>query len=249
LIPRPLAIRAWSREHRDLLPPYIGEVAAYILAGQLVLGAVGLVAGLAVVGALRAAQLLLGPLNVVVQGFYLVAVPEAVKVLRRSARRFTELSLAAGLSLAAAAVAWTLFLVLLPESIGRGLMGDVWDPAHTVLLTWGLAFAAINLGTGASIGLRALAAARRTLRAAVVTSIVGFGGAVVGARLGGLEGSAWGFLITQLFGVGVWWWEFRGGMRDHAQAGVGGAAGQPADPQLVGSGAVPDVGPDGLEPR
>jgi O-antigen/teichoic acid export membrane protein len=218
LIPRPMAARGWWREHRDLLPPYIGEVAAYILAGQLLLYAVGLVAGLAVVGALRGAQILLGPLNVVVQGFYLVAVPEAVKILRSSARRFTRLCLAAGLALAAPAVAWTIILVLLPESFGLALMGAVWDPAHAVLLTWGLAFAAINLGTGASIGLRALAAAPRTLRAAVVTSIIGFAGAVVGALVAGLEGTAFGFLITQVIGIGVWWWEFRGGMRDHARA-------------------------------
>jgi O-antigen/teichoic acid export membrane protein len=215
LIPRPRAARRWSVEHRDLLPPYIGETAAYILAGQLMLYAVGLVAGLAVVGALRAAQILLGPLNVVVQGFYLVAVPGAVNVLRNSARRFETLCVAAGLLLAAVALAWAVILVLLPESFGRTLMGSVWGPAHDILLVWGLAFAAINLGTGASIGLRALAAARRTLRAAVVTSIAGFVGAVGGAFLGGLAGSSLGYLIAQAVGIGVWWWEFRGGMRDH----------------------------------
>jgi O-antigen/teichoic acid export membrane protein len=218
LLPRPAATRRWSMEHRDLLPAYIGETAAYILAGQLVLYAIGLVAGLAVVGALRAAQILLGPLNVVVQGFYLVAVPEAVRVLRTSARRFEQLCLVAGLALAGVAIAWTLFLVLLPESVGEALLGDVWPPAHSVLLAWGLAFAAINLGYGASIGLRALAAAPRTLRAAVVTSVLGFVGAVAGALVGGLQGTANGFLITQVVGIGVWWWEFRRGMRDHAVA-------------------------------
>ena len=217
--------RLLPRDYRD--PPLVDraprppagvhrETAAYILAGQLVLYAIGLVAGLAVVGALRAAQILLGPLNVVVQGFYLVAVPEAVRVLRTSARRFEQLCLVAGLALAGVAIGWTLFLVLLPESVGEALLGDVWPPAHSVLLAWGLAFAAINLGYGASIGLRALAAAPRTLRAAVVTSVLGFVGAVAGAVVGGLQGTANGFLITQVVGIGVWWWEFRRGMREHA---------------------------------
>lgn len=228
--PRPLAARGWSLEHRDLLPSYIGEVAAYILVGQLLLYAVGLVSGLATVGALRAAQILLGPLNVVVQGFSLVAVPGAVQVVRTSARRLTELCVVAGLVLAAAAIAWTLFLVLLPQSFGQTLLGDVWDPAHSVLLAWGLSFAAINLATGAVIGLRALAAARRTLRAAVATSVLGFAGAVAGAALGGLESTAWGFLITQVAGIGVWWWEFRGGIRDHAGAVGEGAGLLPAAP-------------------
>ncbi len=221
LIPRPTAARGWWREHHDLLPPYIGEVAAYILSGQLLLGAVGLVAGLAVVGALRGAQVLLGPLNVVVQGLYLVVMPEAVKVLRKSARRLAQICLAAGLSLAAVAVVWTVILVLLPEAVGLTLMGDVWDPAHSVLFAWGMAFAAINLGTGASIGLRALAAAPRTLRAAVVTSVIGFAGAVIGAATAGIQGAAWGLLITQVIGIGVWWWEFRGGLHDRARAESG----------------------------
>ena len=56
VVPRPTATRRWTTEHRDLLPSYIGETAAYILSGQLVLYAVGLVAGLAVVGAIRASR-------------------------------------------------------------------------------------------------------------------------------------------------------------------------------------------------
>jgi O-antigen/teichoic acid export membrane protein len=244
VLPRPMAARSWSIEHRDLLPSYIGEVSAYILSGQLVLYAIGLVAGLAVVGALRAAGLLLGPLNVVVQGFYLVAVPEAVKVLHTSTRRFTELCLAAGLILASVAVAWTLFLVFLPESVGRALLGDVWIPAHSVMLAWGLSFAAVNLASGASIGLRALAAAPRTLRAAVVTSIVAFVGTVAGAMLGGLQGTATAMLITQVFGIGVWWWEFRGGMRDYARSGDG-ATDSVGSPQLAGAAAASWIDPGG----
>ena len=111
-------------------------------------------------------------------------------------------------------------------------------------LTWGLCFSAVNLAYGPSIGLRALAAAPRTLRAAVVTSVMGFVGAVTGAKLGGLEGTAMGFLVTQVFGIGVWWWEFRGGMRDYVRGGdaatdrVGGA-------QLASTGAVPWIDPSG----
>lgn len=223
--PRPMLARSWVNEHRDLLPAYVGETASYILAGQLVLYAVGLVAGLAVVGTVRAAQLLLGPLNVVVQGLYLVAVPEAVRVLRGSARRFVEICVAAGLAVAGASLAWTLFLVLLPESIGNALLGDVWIPAHSILLVMGLAYTVVNLAAGASIGLRALAAAPRTFRAALVTSVAGFTGAVAGAAVAGAEGVAWGFFITQSVGIVVWYLEFRGGMRDHERTGDGAAKG------------------------
>jgi O-antigen/teichoic acid export membrane protein len=246
VLPRPLLARSWTIEHRDLLPSYIGETAAYILSGQLVLYAIGLVAGLAVVGAIRAAQLLLGPLNVVVQGLYLVAVPEAVRVLRRSTRRFVEICLAAGLALGGVSFAWTLFLVFLPESIGEALLGEVWIPAHSILLVMGLAYTAVNIAAGASIGLRALAAAPRTFTAAAATSVAGFVGAVTGAAVAGLEGTAAGFFVTQTIGIGVWWWEFRGGMRDHDRAGNGAADGV-GSPRLAGAGGNTWVDPTGLD--
>ena len=70
--------------HRDLVPA--------LLAGSLVeLGgqtattfAIGLVAGLATVGTLRAGQLVLSPLFVLFQGVTLVAPPEAARLLRAS---------------------------------------------------------------------------------------------------------------------------------------------------------------------
>jgi O-antigen/teichoic acid export membrane protein len=246
VLPRPTLARSWTIEHRDLLPAYVGETAAYILSGQLVLYAIGLVAGLAVVGAVRATQILLGPLNVVVQGLYLVAVPEAVRVLRRSTRRFVEICLGAGLALGAVSLAWTLFLVFLPESIGEALLGDVWGPAHSVLLVMGLAYTAVNLAAGASIGLRALAAAPRTFKAAAATSVAGFSGAVAGASVAGLEGTAMGFFVTQSIGIVIWWWEFRGGMRDHYRAGDGAASGI-AGSQLAGTGGTAWVDPGGLD--
>jgi len=246
VLPSPTLARSWTLEHRDLLPSYIGETAAYILSGQLVLYAIGLVAGLAVVGAVRAAQILLGPLNIVVQGLYLVAVPEAVLVLRRSVRRLVELCLAAGLAVAGVSVAWTLFLVFLPESIGEALLGEVWIPVHSILLVMGLAYTAVNLTAGASIGLRALAAAPRTFTAALITSVVGFTGAVVGASVAGLEGTAAGFLVTQTFGIGVWWWQFRGGIRDHYRAGNG-AATEAGGPRLAAAGETRGIDPTGLD--
>ena len=214
VVPRPSAVRAWWHEHRDLLPPYIGEFAANTLAGQLMVYAVGFVAGLAVVGAQRGAQVLLGPIYVVVQGVYLVAVPEAVRVLRTSVRRLALFCVGAGVALAAFAMAWTVALLLIPDPLGIALMGEVWTASREIVLNWGLSFAAVNVGVGAAIGLRALEAAARTLRAAAIGSAAQFVGAVAGAYVGGVVGAAWGYLAACLIWIAIWWWEFRAAVRD-----------------------------------
>ena len=214
LLPRPLQARAWWHEHRDLLPSYIGEFAAYTLSGQLMLYAIGWIAGLGAVGALRGAQVLLGPIHVIVQGAYLVAVPEAVRFLRSDPGRFAWFAVASAAILGVIAIVWTLVLVVIPTGIGTMLMADVWEAAHEVVLVWGLAFAAINFAGGAGIGLRAIAAARRTLRAASISSVLVFLGAIVGVMVAGVQGAGVGYLLMALVGIGVWWREFRLGLRD-----------------------------------
>jgi O-antigen/teichoic acid export membrane protein len=229
VVPRPAMARSWYREHQDLLPPYIGEFGANQLAGQLFLYAVGVVSGLAVVGTLRAAQILVGPLYVVVQGSYLVAVPEAVRVAQRSGRRLLELCALAAAGLAGVGVAWGLVLEFVPDAIGTALIGEVWAPVHQILLVWALSFGAVNIGIGALIGLRALAAAGPTFRAAVIANSAGFIGGVGGAALGGAQGATWGYLVAQVFGAAVWWYELRGVLRRHRPAD---AVEAPAAPEI-----------------
>ena len=220
VVPRMTRARAWAHEHRDLLPPYIGEFAANALAGQLMLYTVGFIAGLAAVGALRGANVLLGPIHVVVQGTYLVAVPEAVHFLRTDIRKFVAFCIGASAVLGAVAIAWTTALLLIPDDLGTELLGEVWEPAMAVVPIWGVAFAVVNLAAGAAIGLRALAAAQRTLQGAAITSAASFAGANVGAVGGGAVGAAWGYLVAWIPGLAWWWWLFRVALRQHLAEGV-----------------------------
>jgi O-antigen/teichoic acid export membrane protein len=216
--PRITASRAWTHEHRDLLPPYIGEFAAQILAGQLMLYSIGWIAGLAAVGALRGANVLLGPIHVIVQGTYLVAVPEAVHLLRTDLRKFVAFCIGASAVLGAVGIGWTAMLVLIPQEFGVALLGEVWDAALEIVPIWGVAFAVVNLAAGAAIGLRAMAAARRTLNAAAVASVGSFAGANIGALAGGVVGAAWGYLATWVVSLGWWWWQFRLGLDEYRDA-------------------------------
>ena len=84
VIPRPPNVWAWVSQHRDLAFRYLAENASNSGAGQLRIYGVGAIAGLAAVGYVQAAGLLMGPFLVIFLGISLVTVPEATRVLRHS---------------------------------------------------------------------------------------------------------------------------------------------------------------------
>ena len=215
LLPRLAGVRAWFHQQRDLGLRYLAENVSNSGGAQLRMYGLGAIAGLADVGAVRGAQLLLGPFLAVLMGLSLVAVPEAARVLRRSPRRLPLFCLLLGGGQAAAALAWGVALLfLLPDNIGRYLLGSVWQSAAVLILPTTLSVMNAGLSTGAASGLRALGAARRSLRAQLLTSAAYVTGGLVGAAVAGALGSAWGVALATLFGAAVWWWQLRAGLRE-----------------------------------
>ncbi len=216
--PLPRMATTWWREQRDIAGRYAGEVATDALAGQISLYAIAAIAGLATVGALRASDLLLGPLNVLLQGLYLVAIAEGVRFLRVSARRLRDACLLLSAGLAGATIVWGSAMLALPEGVGTSLLGASWGPGRAVLFPGMLALAGLSTIIGAWVGLRSLAAARRSFRARVVSSTTTLSCAVAGAMLGGTSGAAWGFVVGNWIGVVIWWWQFVAALREHQMA-------------------------------
>lgn len=207
VVPAPRAMRAWLREHRDLAPRLAIE--ALILSGtqQVLLVAIGIVAGLASVAAVRAGQILLNALHIVTFGLYLAVVPEAVRVLQRSAAALRRLCILVASGLAAITILWGIVLFALPASIGQALLGETWDSAHQLIIPLALVNAAAGVQTGAVVGLRALASASRSLQARSASSALMFAGGFVGAELGGAIGTAWGMALGVTAGAFVWWFQ------------------------------------------
>jgi hypothetical protein len=68
----------------------------------------------------------------------------------------------------------------------------------------------------ALVGLRALAAPKRSLLARLVSAITLVVGTIVGASLGGsTRSAAYGVAIGMWVGVVFWWWEFHLAIRDY----------------------------------
>jgi O-antigen/teichoic acid export membrane protein len=215
ILPRLDRARSWLSEHRDLGPRYLVENLSISGSYQLRMYGLGAIAGVASVGTVRGAEILLGPFFIVLSGVGLVAVPEAARVLRRSARSLPRFCLLLGGAQAAAALVWGLTLmVALPDGWGEQLLGDVWLPASVLLLPATLSVMNASFSTGAAAGLRALGVARRSLRAQLIASAAYLVGGVGGAAAGGALGSAWGAACATFTGAIVWWSFLRAGMRE-----------------------------------
>jgi O-antigen/teichoic acid export membrane protein len=214
LRPRPAGARRWLREHRDLGYRYLVENVGVSGASQLRAYGLGAIVGVAAVGVVRGAELLLGPFMAVLMGLSLVTVAEAARVLRRAPHRLGGFCLVLGGGQAVAALLWGGALLLVPDRLGELVLGDVWSAASALIVPVTLGVAGAGLGTGAAAGLRALAAARRSLRCQLFASACYVAGGLGGAVAGGTAGSAWGAAAASVCGSAVWWSQLRAALRE-----------------------------------
>ncbi|MFD6554024.1 hypothetical protein [Streptomyces sp. NPDC058398] len=215
--PRMTGARGWISEQRDLGYRYLVENVGLSGAYQLRAYGLGVIVGVSAVGAVRGAELLLGPFLAVLMGLSLVTVAEAARVLRRAPHRLHTFCLLLGGGQAAAAVLWGAALLLVPDRLGELVLGGVWHSAAQLIVPATLGVAGASLGTGAAAGLRALGAARRSLRCQMFASVCYAGGGLGGAALAGTVGSAWGVAAATLTGAAVWWLQLRSALREHRQ--------------------------------
>jgi O-antigen/teichoic acid export membrane protein len=214
--PRPSLTRVWLREHRELGSRYMVENMANSGAGQLRSYGVAAIIGVGAVGAIRGAELLLGPFMTLLMGLNLVTVPEAARVLRRAPHRLERFCLILGGGQALAALGWGLALLfVVPESVGQYVLNAVWDYAKPLILPVTLSLTAAGVIAGAGAGLRALGAARRSLRTQLIASCGYLGGGIAGALLAGAAGATWGSAIALWGGAVLWWLQLRVALHEH----------------------------------
>ncbi|MEV4232128.1 hypothetical protein AB0J81_34670 [Streptomyces bobili] len=212
--PRMTGARGWLREQRDLSYRYLVENVGVSGASQLRAYGLGAIVGVGAVGAIRGAELLLGPFLAVLMGLSLVTVAEAARVLRRAPHRLARFCLVLGAGQAVAALLWGAALLLVPGRLGELVLGDVWDSASALIVPAALGVAGAGLGTGAAAGLRALGAARRSLRSQLFASACYVGGGLGGAAVAGTAGSAWGVAGATVCSSAVWWLHLRSALRE-----------------------------------
>jgi len=215
--PRTTGAREWLREHHDLGYRYLVENVTNSGASQLRAYGLGAIVGVGAVGVIRGAELLLGPFMAVLMGLSLVTVAEAARVLRRAPHRLGTFCLLLGGGQAAAALFWGGALLLVPDRVGQLVLGGVWSSASELIVPVTLGVAGAGLGTGAAAGLRALGAARRSLRSQLIASACYVIGGLGGAVVAGTVGSAWGVAAATVCGSAAWWLHLRSALRERHQ--------------------------------
>ncbi|MDF6040669.1 hypothetical protein LRD69_00500 [Streptomyces sp. JH14] len=155
-----------------------------------------------VVGALRGATTLFGPLNVL----FTSATSFGPPLLGRLASERRRIRATAGLAaaLAVTAAAWATALALLPDGVGRHLLGDTWPAASALLPATGSQYTAMAVGTCGLLALRMLDP-RTTLTIQVVFSLASVAFLAGGYVLGGVPGAAWGLCLGSACKAAATW--------------------------------------------
>jgi hypothetical protein len=206
----------WLVANWDLCPRYMAENLSVAGARQLRFTALAVFSTLSVVGDVRAAEVLRGPFLVIVMGLGLVAVPEAVTVMRRSPERLRTFCLLLGSAEALAAALWgAIILIWLPHGLGQLLLGHIWKATSPLVLPTMISGAISCFAVGGSVGLHALGLARRSLRAQLVWAGAYLIGGVGGAIIGGGQGTSWGVVGATLVGAVYFQFEFDRGLAEH----------------------------------
>jgi len=215
MAPTLLSTRRWLGEHRHLSWRYTTEFALATGSSQIALILLGAIAGLAALGALRGALVFFGPIVVIFTGSYLALAAEGAR-MRDQPARLRRIMAYTSCALVVVGSVSLLTGVFLPQSIGRSIFGDTWAPARRVLVPVGLAVLGNCAASGAVVGLRALAAAKESLRARLIVAPLSMVAPLVGAAWGA-AGFAIGLAITAWFGVFVWWGQFGRALADAAR--------------------------------
>ncbi|MER6240506.1 hypothetical protein ABT185_31415 [Streptomyces clavifer] len=197
----PLRMRALLRRGH-LGRRFVVEFGVGNATSQLSVLGLGAVGNPLVVGALRGATTLFGPLNVL----YTSATGFGPPLLGRfdGERRQVRATAVLAAVLAATAAAWATVLALLPDAAGRQLLGDTWPTAAVLLPATGSQYAAMAVGTCGLLALRMLDP-RTTLSIQVVFSLTAVAFMAGGYALGGVPGAAWGLCLGSLCKAAATW--------------------------------------------
>ena len=225
VMPKVTGAWRWVSRNVDLGPRYLAEGTANSASAQFRNYGVSFILGLAAVGYLQAANTLMGPVMVIFFGMGLVTLPEAARILRRSPRRLPLFCVLVSAGLTLLALVWGIvLLVALPRGLGHLLLGQLWRPTYPLVWPSVISTMGICALGGASVGLHALGAARRSLRAMLIWSalfvVLSLGGAIAGDALGtiggtpgGLVGAIDGTALSSWIGALLFWWELRAELR------------------------------------
>lgn len=236
--PRMRGAVVWVREQRELNGYLLAEYLLGLGAAQFGILLVAPLASEADVGALRAAQTVLGPLNILGTAAFAFAIPELARRSHLGFRARIQAMVAVSAVMGTIAGLWVVLLLLLPDAVGEQLFRASWSGAQEVLLPMGLNSIASALGVGAAVSLYGMALAQKTFRLNMFRAPLLLGLMVWGTLQAGATGAAWALATVETLFLPFWVYTAVRSSREHARK-------RAAEPQVVEKVADPGVEPAG----
>lgn len=196
---------SWIVERRDLSPRFLMEYFTMAGVQQGSIFILGIAAGLDQVGGYRAAQVILGPVNVIAFGAAVVVLPLAAQRAHALRPDVMKFSLVVSLSLAAITVTYVGMSLLVPDVLGELALGQSWSLGASLVVLVGATIAINNLSYGATSMIRGMHQARASLLMRVAFAPITITAAALGAVHGGAKGMA-GVLVATCALQCVGWW-------------------------------------------
>ncbi|GAA3518702.1 hypothetical protein GCM10022234_12740 [Aeromicrobium panaciterrae] len=182
-------------------------LAAYTAAGGSALLTAVLttaIAGAKAMGGIQGALLLQRPFVV----FQIASMASGVVEVSRSSKQSADvIRMGTRISALTTAVAVVngVILLMLPDALGEGLLGDTWSEAHPLLLASAAQIAMMGMMSGARSGLLGLRAVKLALRIDITKTVLIIVLTVVGVLINGALGGMWAVAIGHGIGAIIWW--------------------------------------------
>jgi O-antigen/teichoic acid export membrane protein len=202
------------RSNWNLIWRYATEYLTLRSSNYLVLVGIGIFGGISAIGAVRAAETLTGPLQVVYQAIPLMLLPQGAFVRRRGVRAINRLSRTTSTSVALLAGALLGLLWLLPSDMGRNLLGQNWGPAAALIPALWFRNVMTGWSTGTVLGLRILGDAPRSLAVRVRTAPLTILAGTLGAYTGGAVGAVTGLAVASTVNAVLFEHSYRQSLRE-----------------------------------
>lgn len=187
----------WFLAQRGLTGYLLAEQVLGEGLAQVAILFVGVAGTPADVGSLRAGQVLLGPLNVLVTAVLVFGIPEIARRAEMSVRERQRFCWTLSAAVTVICIGYGSLVLLLPDSLGRQLFGDTWSGAQTVLLAMCALYVAIAIGVGPGVTLFGMGRARTSFSLNLVKAPLLLVTLSLGIWQAGAVGAAWALALTE----------------------------------------------------
>lgn len=205
VLPSYAAASRWLRDRRDLSPRFFCEYLTMSGVQQGSIFILGIAAGLDQVGGYRAAQVILGPANVIALGAAVVVLPMAAARAREARTEVVRFSATVSVALCLVTLSYIALSLVVPDWLGRFALGESWALGSSLLVLVGATIAVNNLSYGATSMIRGMHQARASLVMRVAFAPFTITAATLGAVYGGARGMAGVLVFTSMVQCVGWW--------------------------------------------